>query len=207
LLLTGHHHHHLAPHRPNVLHELCSSGPLRVRAISVSARRRSAAGVCLRHLAGTDRLPENLTADISIHSFLARAVDLHRTALLELGRAEDGRSDRDRGGRDTLLSCTADLFAQVSQNKKRLGVITPSRFFNRLRQDNGVCHPLAQRSATPRECCPHTTLPHHSSCTHSQCTHHLRHGARQPCAWLSSGTCRAFIAGDHQCSSSSRWQP
>jgi len=137
LLLTGH-HHHLAPHRPNVLHELCSSGPLRVRAISVSARRRSAAGVCLRHLAGTDRLPENLTADISIHSFLARAVDLHRTALLELGRAEDGRSDRDRGGRDTLLSCTADLFAQVSLNKKRLGVITPSRFFNRLRQDNGM---------------------------------------------------------------------
>ena len=39
---------------------------------------------------------------------------------------------------ETLLSCLADLFEQISSQKKRTGVIAPRKFVQRLRQENEI---------------------------------------------------------------------
>ena len=40
------------------------------------------------------------------------------------------------GGRENLLTCLADLFVQISSQKRKTGVIAPRKFVERLRQDN-----------------------------------------------------------------------
>eukprot|EP00038_Savillea_parva_P001912 m.108393 g.108393 ORF g.108393 m.108393 type:complete len:386 (-) comp10658_c0_seq1:1108-2265(-) len=56
-------------------------------------------------------------------------------------------SGSDRDDKENLLVCIASLFAQVSHNKKRMGVITPSKFFNRLRRDNPMYTRTQQQDA------------------------------------------------------------
>lgn len=39
--------------------------------------------------------------------------------------------------RDNLLSCLADLFSNISTQKKRVGTIAPKRFIQKLKRENG----------------------------------------------------------------------
>ena len=41
------------------------------------------------------------------------------------------------GGKETLLTCLADLFHSIATQKKKVGTIAPKKFIARLRKEKG----------------------------------------------------------------------
>ena len=46
---------------------------------------------------------------------------------------------KNKKGKETLLSCLADLFYSIATQKKKVGTIAPKKFIARLRKEKGTC--------------------------------------------------------------------
>ena len=49
------------------------------------------------------------------------------------------QSKRFGNQRDNLLTCLADLFVSIANQKRRVGTIAPKRFVTKLKKENGSC--------------------------------------------------------------------
>ena len=47
---------------------------------------------------------------------------------------------KNKKGKETLLSCLADLFYSIATQKKKVGTIAPKKFIARLRKEKGTLH-------------------------------------------------------------------
>ena len=47
---------------------------------------------------------------------------------------------KNKKGKETLLSCLADLFYSIATQKKKVGTIAPKKFIARLRKEKGKLH-------------------------------------------------------------------
>ena len=47
---------------------------------------------------------------------------------------------KNKKGKETLLSCLADLFYSIATQKKKVGTIAPKKFIARLRKEKGTFH-------------------------------------------------------------------
>lgn len=52
-----------------------------------------------------------------------------------------------KNNRETLLTCLADLFHNISTQKKKTGTVAPKKFINKLRKDNEVFDNFMQQDA------------------------------------------------------------
>ncbi|KAG8097152.1 hypothetical protein GUJ93_ZPchr0013g34436 [Zizania palustris] len=88
---------------------------------------------------GSWRAKCDLTIDASEVAAFCRICALYfcvpfREQLLEYYGNNKSTGD----GEDNMLTCLADLFSQISNQKKKTGVIAPKRFIQRLKKQNEI---------------------------------------------------------------------